>query len=172
MSRVLFLFVLACSGKEVEDSNDVPPINRQDSEDVPCNGHNPVAVELLVGNGGIQQFDEGPYPTVSLEVPTTDEDGNLNYVTLEFWWDATIDDAVDTSASAQVTQTQTITSAPCLSTEQTPSLLIQVGTGLQYNTLYDFAARVTDAEGEASNVVVASGSTPRENGLAGDGSGP
>lgn len=172
MARFLLVFVLACTSKESEDSQDLPPINRQDSEDVPCNGHDPVAQTLVVGNGGIVQFDEGPYPTVALEVQTHDDDGNLNYVTLEFWWDATIDEAVDTSAGAMVSQTQTITSAPCLSTDQTPSLLIQVGTGLEYNTLYDFAARVTDAEGEVSNVVVASGSTPRENGLSGDGTGP
>lgn len=172
MSRLLLQIALACTSKEGEDSNELPPINREDSEDVPCNGHNPEALSLTVGNGGIQQFDEGPYPTVSLAVETHDEDGNLNYVTLEFWWDAEIDGEVDSAGSAEVSQTQTITSAPCESTDQTPALLIQVGTGLAYNTLYDFAARVTDAEGELSNVVVASGSTPRENGLSGDGTGP
>ncbi|MCB9759283.1 MAG: hypothetical protein H6739_05545 [Alphaproteobacteria bacterium] len=171
--RLALLLLAACTGKEpVDSSDDGPPINQGNDSGDECYGNDPVLTSITLTNGGAVQFDDGTFPTIQVNVEGEDADGNLDVITLEIWFDADVDEQVDTSGPDTVSQVITLSANDCVTTTGSASLRVQVGSGLSYNTLYDVAARITDAEGEVSNALVTTGSTPRENGLDGDGTGP
>lgn len=162
MSLVLFF---ACTKTTGEDSG-APPLGGTDDSTLECNGNAPVINEVVLENGGVQDFEGTPYPTILIWADTEDADGNLDVVTMEIWWDETPDGEVDTSltASGEKTWTPRQESEPCNETEETIGLYLQVGGSIPYDTEMDFAVRITDAEGEASNVGVGTGVTPTETG--------
>ena len=167
MSLALFL---ACTKTTGEDSG-APPLGGGDDSVAECFGNPPVVNSVTLENGGVQDFEGTPYPTLLIWADTTDEDGNLDVVTMEIWWDETPDGEVDTSgtASGEKTWTPRQDSTACAETEETLGLYLQVGGAIPYDTEMDFAVRITDSEGEASNDGVATGFTPTETGDDGGG---
>ncbi|HJN75409.1 MAG TPA: hypothetical protein QGF58_15885 [Myxococcota bacterium] len=165
MSLLLFL---SCD-KPAGDSN-VPPLGGDDST-LECFGNDPVINEVALENGGVQDFEGTPYPTILIWADTEDADGNLDVVTMEIWWDETPDGAVDTSGTAAGDKTWTPRqdSAACNETAENLGLYLQVGGSIPYDTEMDFAVRITDSEAEPSNIGVATGWTPTETGDDGGG---
>ncbi|MBK9643602.1 MAG: hypothetical protein IPO67_00330 [Deltaproteobacteria bacterium] len=164
---------VACKGSGGEDSDDeAPPIRGGDDTNEPqCGGTNPEAVSLTLANGGLYAFEGVDYPTLLLSVDATDADGNLDQITLGVYWEDDGDGAA-TPAAARFEKVITSGTDACAGMAETFLLKLQVGESLEYNTVYDFAAMVTDSAGETSGWVVASGSTPKADGSDGDGGGP
>jgi len=162
MSLVLFL---ACTKTTGEDSG-APPLGGDGDSVAECNGSDPVLNSVNLENGGVQDFEGTPYPTILVWADTEDADGNLDVVTMEIWWDESPDGSVDTSGipSGEKTWTPREDSAPCQETAETLGLYLQVGGSIPYNTEMDFAVRITDSEGEVSNDGVATGYSPTETG--------
>lgn len=169
---IIAFLAAGCGEKDGTDSEDLPPIGGGDDDTAECEGTDPEARGLELANGGVQDFDGTLSPTIEVRIDGYDADGNLDYVTMEVWFEAADDGSVDTSGDADVRSTFTVEDTPCEVTESDLVLRVQVGGGLAYNTNYDVGARFIDSSGATSNVVEATGSTPREDGEDGDGSGP
>jgi len=167
MFFVLPLFLLGCSSED--DGKDGPPIyGSDDTGDESCAGTPPNIIYMSIENGGLQQFEGASWPTILLQVEARDDDGDLEFATVELWWDTDVDASVDTSSEPLTKKIFTSDSEPCRQNDGNYGLYIQVGTGLQYNTTYDFAARVGDASGLRSEFEIESMTTPKEDGSDGD----
>lgn len=168
---MLWTILLACTQPD-DTGSEAPPVRTDDSAQV-CEGNDPEITSFQLANGGLVDFDGTQSPTIQLQVEATDDDGNLNQVVLEMWWEADGDGEVDTSGSPDNDYPTTLASdAPCEVFEAAGNskvaLNLQVGGGIEANTLYDFAVRIVDASGESSQVVVTSGVTPKMDGSDGD----
>ena len=159
---MLLSLLLACKGG-VEDTNTAPPLRTDDTE--VCAGADPVIEGVTLSNGGVVDFEGVDYPTIRIAADTTDEDGNLNYVTMELWYSEFGDP--NTDAEAQSGKTFSIDPTECGVEAYVFALNLQVGTGLQYNTEYTIAVRITDEQGEVSNIAQATGYTPKQDGSDG-----
>ncbi len=169
MNRYFIFSLFLFSGCEGDPEKPGPDLSGDDTA-AACSGTAPVADRLTIGNGGLAEFEAVEYPTVSLRLEATDTDGDLDLAYMEFWWDEEVDDAVDTGVNPQ-DRYFTLESDSCSTKSVDLNLLLQVGTQLAYNTTYEFAAQVTDYAGMTSNLLVASGSTPKSDGSDGDGGG-
>lgn len=164
----LLTLLFACGGKAGDSANNAPPIN-EGGDTATCEGTAPVIEELVIGNGGIYEFDDGPAPTVSVMATITDEDADLNIVSLTVWYDEAVDGAVDTSGEGLASSPYEMDEELCVTPEANYGLNIQVGGSLDYDTLYEFAAVAKDGNGLSSAVAIASGYTPNEDGTDGGG---
>ena len=160
---------VACTGGGEEDK-DGPALPGSDTGGANCGGSEPVALELILGNGGPVEFEAVEWPTILLRLLAEDEDGDLDLAVMEFWWDLEEDGTVDTGVAGN-DRYFTLESDECATESIDLGLNLQVGTQLAYNTHYEFAARVTDRAGLKSNLVFAAGSTPKTDGSDGDGTG-
>lgn len=168
---MLWTILLACTSPD-DTGSDAPPVRTDDSAEV-CEGNDPVITSFVLGNGGLVDFDGTDFPTIQLQVEATDEDGNLNQVVLEMWWEADGDGQVDTSASSDNEYPATLSAdGACglfeASGDGRLALNLQVGSAIEANTLYDFAVRIVDAAGEVSEPMVTTGVTPKTDGTDGD----
>lgn len=165
------LATLACKDNG-EDTGETPPIRSEDT--AVCKGHDPVLTRFELANGGMVDFDGTEAPTIQLQADATDEDGNLDAITLEIWWEGDADGSVDTSGAPDSEKTWTLMSdSECsvFDTADSPATIalnLQVGGAIPTNSPYDFAIRITDSEGEVSNVLTATGVTPKSDGSDGD----
>ena len=159
----MLLLFMACKGGG-EDTNTAPPVRNDDTAGA-CSGADPVIAGVNLSNGGIVDFEGTDYPTIQISADATDEDGNLNYVTMEVWFSEFGDP--NTDGSAQLDKTFSVDSNDCSVDGYVFDLNVQVGGGLQPNTEYTFAVRLTDAEGEVSNIGLATGYTPKSDGSDG-----
>ena len=172
MFRLLALTLLlavGCAGGG-DPEKDGPTLPGSDTGNTSCGGADPVALELIIGNGEMAEFEAVEWPTILLRLLAEDEDGDLDLAYMEFWWDLEEDGTVDTSVSGN-DRYFTLESDECATESVDLGLKLQVGTQLAYNTYYEFAAQVTDRAGLTSNLVVAAGSTPKSDGSDGDGTG-
>ncbi len=158
--------VVACTSGG-DDTAEPPEITNGTITET-CGGVEPVADTLLIDNGGVRNFEGDDYPTISLELHLTDEDGDLHQGKLQFWHDEVLDGTVDDSGDPDADRIYSEMGETCFSFEMTVRLAIQVGTVFDYNTPYEFAALFIDADGDASNVLVEAGVTPKEDGSDGD----
>ncbi len=161
---VLLGLALACTGDDTDD----PPDISTTKDSAICGGTTPVADSLLIYNGGSVNFEGEDAPTIALELHLTDEDGDLYQGTYEVWYDAVLDDTVDTSGDPATDRTFSQVGEPCETDQATLRLNIRVGTVFEYNTVYEFAARFIDADGLPSNTLVEAGVTPKEDFSDGD----
>ena len=165
-----FIFsLLLFAGCDGENEKPGPDLSSDDTGEA-CSGTPPVADRFTIGNGGLAEFEAVNWPTVSLRLEATDDDGDLDLAYMEFWWDEVVDGTVDTGVNPQ-NRYFTLEQDSCTTKSVDLNLLLQVGTQLAYNTTYEFAAQVSDYAGLTSNLLVASGSTPSSDGSDGDGSG-
>jgi hypothetical protein len=163
---ILPLLILACSS--ADDDKDGPPIYGDDTGEESCAGTPPTIIYMSIENGGFQNFEGAQWPTIKLQVEARDDDGDLEFATVEMWWDAEVDATVDTSSDPITKKIFTSDAKPCRQNDGSYGLYLQVGTGLQYNTTYDFAVRIGDASGLRSEFEVESMTTPKEDGSDGD----
>jgi hypothetical protein len=182
---LLSLALAGCSGKAGD--GDSPPLPStgdiaDDTAAADCGGEAPVISSAEIANGGLVDYsgyidceddEDCVYPTIALVVDVDDADGDLHQWIFEVWFEADADGSIDASGDAPFTFTGSGREDPCEAFSMSGhQLLIAVGTGpLDYNTLYDFGVRATSADGEASDLFVNTGSTPKEDGSDGDGSG-
>ena len=123
----------------------------------------PTILSVTIENGGFQEYFGELWPTVLIQVDARDNDGDLNFATLEMWWDREVDGSVDTSRQA-LKKIFTSDSEPCKKVYGSYEHHLMVGMGLDYHTTYDFAVRVGDYSGRLSQVEVESMTTPKEDG--------
>lgn len=159
------LLALACTKPAADDSGGIP-LTGTDSDAVECFGADPVVGMVTLENGGNQDFEGELHPTILIWAEVTDEDGNLDFVTMDLWWDEEPDGAVDSSTDPLASNSfvPNTDAEPCGQKAETVGLYLQVGGGIPYDTQMDFAVRITDSETEVSNVAVATGFTPTETG--------
>jgi len=170
MNRLLPLLALSCLAcSPDEEEKDGPPIyGGSDTGEESCAGTPPTIIYMDIENGGFKDFEGAQWPTILLQVDARDDDGDLEFATLEMWWDAEVDGQVDTSSEPLTKKIFTTDALPCRQNDGSYGLYLQVGTGLGYNTAYDFAARVGDASALRSEVEIESMVTPKEDGSDGD----
>lgn len=170
MIRLFPLIAMALIGcTSEEDGKDGPPIyTGTDTGEESCAGTAPSIIYMTIENGGMKDFEGALWPTILLQVDARDDDGDLDFATLEMWWDQEVDGTVDTSGEPLTKKIFTSDSLPCRQNDGSYGLYLQVGTGLAYNTTYDFAARVGDASGLRSEIETESMTTPKEDGSDGD----
>jgi hypothetical protein len=173
--RTLALFALllttalvACAPQEEEKDGDAPPIN-QDTDTTTCEGTPPVIAELDIVNGGLVEFDIGPLPTVQISVHTEDDDGDIDSMRVDVWWDATVDGTVNTAAAdGENGDPVQFDPQECSTNAGTYNFQLAVdGDRFAFDTEYEFAAIAYDAHEEASELAIASGYTPKADGSDG-----
>ena len=161
-SQLLFaLLPLALFGctKGGADSDEPPGLS--DDSEVECSGTDPVLANLTVEDGGARDFEGVDYPTVLVTAEATDDDGNLDLVGITLYWDDTVDGSIDPSTADSASTTVTPDGGgPCEATGSTLGLYLQVGEGVAYSTEYDWGMQIEDSQGEISNLIVGSGTTP------------
>jgi len=103
-------------------------------------------------------------PTLLVTLNATDLDGDLQEYSVELWFDQTIDDKVAQAPEQHIEASPVhlnviACGAPSISYEMQITLLgNQV---LAFDTLYEFAAVLTDAAGLASTPVLTTAQTPK-----------
>ena len=110
-----------------------------------------------------QGTDDGP--SILVQLQASDEDGDLHDYQLQIWFDDELDGAVDRTSYNRLTPGPVSLdviecSAPAISSEVE---IVLLGEGLlDFDTMYEFAAVITDASGLDSAPALSSGKTPRE----------
>lgn len=163
------LMLSACSGKEPEDTSDPPDLTDDTGED--CNANAPVVTHVTIENGGILTFDNGQYPTAAIRMDLSDDDGDLDLVSMYVWFDDVVDGAVDQSGEAPIAIESYLFEdvAPCM--KFTASLILKPevsGGTLAYNTRYEWAVVGEDHHLVMSAPYITDGVTPKEDGSDGD----
>ena len=160
------LLALACTKTPAGEDSGLSLTGSDTGDEVECFGNDPVVGSVTLENGGSQDFEGELYPTVLIWAEVTDEDGNLDFVTMDLWWDEEPDGTLDSSGDPQGSSSFVPNSdaEKCAQTAETVGLYLQVGGGIPYDTEMDFGVRITDSESEVSNVAVATGFTPTETG--------
>lgn len=165
---LLALALAACTDKEEQES-DPPELDTEpkdtDTAD-PCPGGTaPVITELLIENGGLQEYEAGEfYPTIKITASeVTDEDWDLETYYFDVWWDDAVDGAVAMGSDTLQVAGTVSDDGPCTASEATVSMVVFLrGGGVEYDTLYEWGGVVTDSNGIASEMAIASGCTPTE----------
>lgn len=162
-------FLAACNGSK--DTGGEPPIpdgrDTDSAGDLECGGIPPEILTFTATADGLYEFEQGiTQPALKISITARDDDQDLHEVNYEIWLDAHLDNTVDTSHDPYFDRLMTISTENCLTPTATVNLRLgaQAGSELEPNTWYDFAARVSDANGEPSEVVFTTGGTPKEDG--------
>lgn len=158
--------LLACTAGS--EDTDAPPDITGGTNTETCGGVAPIADALDISNGGVKNFEGEDAPTIGLSLHLTDEDGDIHQGVMAIWYDETIDGDVDTGGDPALDRIYSGLGDACFVMDATLNLGIRVGTVFEYNTGYEFAALFEDANGEVSNVLIAGGVTPKEDGSDGD----
>jgi hypothetical protein len=132
-----------------------------------CGGTAPVCSELTVeAREGLYDFEGTDSPVLRVGATGEDADADMKTMTVELWWDEVVDGAVDTAALGEL-GSYTFDTDACASSGNTLFIDFQVdGNRFEYVTTYEFAGRVYDSTDMASEIVIASGTTPNELGEA------
>lgn len=161
---LLPLALVACTGKEeTDDSNEAPPLVLDDTGD--CNANAPVIDGVTVKDGGIiDDPDQGEQQSIQFDVAISDEDGDLDVLSLRIWYDDALDGTVDTSGDPAVESLPyAIRDEPCNVFGADFSLRWGVtGNPLDFGATYDFAVVAVDSHGVPSAPGFATGTTPTE----------
>lgn len=167
---MLVAFLIACTSADPKDTGEPPPLALDDTAS--CSSTPPVVDAFTIGNGGIITGDSGEQPSVLLHIEFHDDDMDVDYINLSYWWDTAVDGAVDTSVAPAMESGAfkfDQDGEPCLVSGGTFEQRIGVtGNPFEPNTPYEFAVTVTDHGGLTSAPAVADGVTPKEDGSDGD----
>lgn len=156
-----------CSGEKVEES--APPVETepQETADDNCDGINaPVIVSMELENTGLQRFENDDLPTLTVWVEAEDEDYDLASYKLEVYYDADIDGVVEANSTHGFSNSGTLSDdGTCTARGGTVGLTLGLaGGGIEYDTLTEFGAIITDGHGMSSEMSVISGYTPTSTG--------
>ncbi|MFZ5475520.1 MAG: hypothetical protein ACOZNI_01990 [Myxococcota bacterium] len=168
MLPLLPLLLTACpDGKDEGDGDgDAPPINQGDDTAV---GTNAPEVESVSISECVYDFaDEGEQPAIFVVVHATDADADIHLIRMSIWWDATIDETVDVAGTpmseSDVYQVSDEDGNLLESADEVNfGTYLNVNgdeTWLEYETEYEFAVVVYDAQGNASEPGYATYTTP------------
>ncbi|MDP6931523.1 MAG: hypothetical protein QGG40_01345 [Myxococcota bacterium] len=160
----VFALAAGCTSQKADDSGAPPLLQSGDDSAVTCEGTPPEIVDFTVENGGIQEHENESYPSLVIEVEVTDADADLETYALDVWYDDEIDGAVDTTSDSELSSSGTLSSTPCSTDGATLSLTLFLGGDLAFETLYEWAAVVTDANGLVSETALTEGYTPTSDG--------
>lgn len=164
---VTTLLILAGCDDTSKDTETAPPIEQGDDTAEVCGGTAPVCSELTVeARDGLFDYEGTDYPVLRVGATGEDADADMKTMTVELWWDDVVDGAVDTAALGEL-GSYTFDTDACASSGNTLYIDFAVdGTRFDYVTTYEFAGRVYDSTDMASEIVIASGTTPNELGEA------
>jgi hypothetical protein len=166
---LLPLVLSACAGKG-EDTSTAPPLDTDTAADE-CTGHAPVVTEVTAVNGGMRTFEGTSLPSFLITVTATDEDLDLDRMTINLWWDTTVDGTVSIERTPDVTGSPiVIRDLPCGVSQGSSGLYLpmQSGGALEFATQYEVAGVAIDAHGTTSEAAgIGSGWTPNEDGSDG-----
>lgn len=162
---LLLAFGVGCTGKDEEDT--APPLDTEPHEDTATclGGLAPVIEELWLENTGLDTYEGIEYPTLTVWASASDEDWDLNAYRMKIWYDADINGAVDNSQDTTLVQEGTVVPDECGAPTAQVGLRIYLGGGaLDYDSLYEWGATVTDANGYESELAITTGYTPTSTG--------
>jgi hypothetical protein len=161
----MLALLLACSPEDDTgtEKDSAPPLDTSIGTD--CSGTSPEIHDVSTGTDTITAEDGTEQATITFTIEVEDDDADLAPVTIDLFWDATVDGTVDTvegdawpgepyqdsSWEECAVQSLTITSAYGVT-----------GSPLDGDTTYEFAVVVTDAAGLASEPYVLEATTPTE----------
>ena len=160
------LSLTACTGKEPKDTSNPPDLTGDDTGD--CNAAAPVITGVTITNGGLIVFDNGEYPTVGIDMALSDDDGDLDYLVMYFWFDDVVDGVVDRSGTPMSKDWDNGATA-CMKYTADYTMLAEVSGGtFAYNTRYEFAVVGEDHHQVQSTPFITDGVTPQEDGSDGN----
>ena len=160
---LLGLVLLAACDKEKEDTGEAPPVDTIGDTSFQCvGGTPPVVSEVSLENTGMAVYEaDQEYPTLTVWADVSDEDNDINAYKLDVYYDAVVDSQVEADEDRNFSSSGTLSSTECGAPSGTVGLKIFLaGGGVEYNTLYEWGAMVTDANGYVSEMAVTSGYTP------------
>jgi hypothetical protein len=163
------LLALACSDPKEEDSGPVEYIEQSPDTGPDCGGTAPVVTAVSVGNGGLGTYEGVDQWSVEIEVDATDEDSDLRPFHVDLWWDQTVDGVVERGEDLLAFEDYIVAGKEACEVGQVSyrMKLAVAGTRFDYDTLYEFAAVIYDAQEMVSEVGVGSGYTPKSDGTDG-----
>jgi hypothetical protein len=131
-----------------------PDTGGPDTED--CGGTDPVMDEFALSQ---TTYDfNGPNsadPAIQMSMSFHDDDGDLHDLTIEIFVDTVVDGSLDTSGGYDFYAAGTGIGADCTVDSLTGiNLVLSVGNQLDYSTEYEIGARVVDANGDISNLLI------------------
>ncbi len=163
------LFLFACDDS-AKDSGGDGTLGPSDSSNGDCSGTAPTIEDFDVTEGDpvTPEGSDTPQPTVLFTIGYEDEDGDAHVISLDMWWDSTVDGTVDMSGAAPqgfkdnaLQDSDGNTVDACAGNGGTILFALGVtGSELDFSTEYEFAAILYDNAGMGSEVDYATGTTP------------
>lgn len=163
------LLLLACDDP-TEDSGGNGTLGPSDSSNGDCSGTAPTIEDFTVSEGDpvTPEGSDTPQPTVLFSIEYDDEDGDAHVISMDMWYDSTIDGAVDTSEAAPqgfkdsaLQDSDGNTVDACAGDGGTIMFALGVtGNDLDFSTEYEFGAILYDNAGMGSEIEIAVGTTP------------
>ena len=165
----LSLVLAACTDKEEEETGAPPLDTRPQDSDTgdSCPGGTPPVIEsLTTANAGITECEAGQaYPQLDVTVDVTDADYDLESYHYNVWYDDAVDGSVEQGDNGLEVLGTLSSDGPCTASGGAITMQIcLLGGGVEYDTLYEWGAIVTDSNGFASEMAFTSGCTPTAEG--------
>lgn len=154
--------LLACSSDDT-GKDTAPGIGDNTGDD--CSGAAPVIDAFTIEEGDVITNEDGQeQPSLNITVEFEDDDWDLNTVTMNVWFDDTVDGSVDTTGDAPISTGEYQMEDGTCSVSGGSFTLAQgiVGDPLAYDTEYEFGAVIVDQHGLESDPAITSATTPSE----------
>lgn len=144
MHRSAVLAVLLLTACPSEDSDTEPLLET-------CGDTAPEIVDLTVENTGMRDFSGESYPALLLQAHATDADSDLEWYTVQVWWDDVVDGIVSReSTPAEVNGN--LSGEDCAVADADLGIYLAVtGDGIPYEAEIEFGVVVKDAAAHRSN---------------------
>ena len=168
--------VSACGGDKEDTGEDTTGDalpGSGDTDDLECGGTAPVVTSVQCEAAGLQEYEPGSMlPTLLFSIDVTDEDQDLEFMTVELYFDDESDGEVSTTESPYSPSIVTIDTAECVTPASGVNLTVFVsGVDPRFNLPYEWSIVVRDANDVAAEPFIIECITPQENGEAGNGEG-
>ncbi|MBN2800589.1 MAG: hypothetical protein JXX28_15715 [Deltaproteobacteria bacterium] len=116
-----------------------------------CGDSAPVISAVTARDNGLMDFSGESLPTVLIQADTADADGDLDWYTLQVWWDEDVDGQVDV-AGAPSELYDSLSDTACSVDDARLGLILAInGRSIPYLTEVEFAVIAQDAAGHRSN---------------------
>lgn len=170
-ARILFaLSLLTACSDDKDETGEAPPVDTIGDTSVDCAGGTPPTISnLTLENTGMAVYeDDQEFPTLTIWADVADDDQDLHSYRYDVYYDATVDGEVEAGDDNDFNTTGTLSNTDCGAPSGTVGLKIFLaGGGVEYNSLYEWGATVTDATGLVSEMTTTSGYTPTATGADG-----
>lgn len=133
-----------------------------------CGGTAPVITEVVCENIGLQEYETGTYPQLLMRMQVTDADKDIHQYSAEVYFDETEDGSVLLDSSPFDPVSGSTSEASCNTDDASINFgLVITGGNPSFDTVYEWALVVKDAQGLASDPYVLTCATPKEDGSDG-----